>query len=146
MIDFTIQTQIAKQPDDVFAYVADPSKLSTWQTNTVSTMVVGGGPVGLGSRILEVHRAPGGKELSQVVEFWEFDPGRRLSIRVVDGPVPIDCRFIFEQRDGGTRVSFNVYGDPSGPLRFAKPLMVWALKRQFTGYCRTLKRVLEADG
>jgi hypothetical protein len=109
-------------------------------------MVVGGGPAGLGSRIVEVHRAPGGKELSQVVEFWEFDPGRRLSIRVVDGPMPIDCRFVFEQRDGGTRVSFNVYGDPGGPLRFAKPLMAWALKRQFAGYCRTLKRVLEADG
>jgi hypothetical protein len=43
-------------------------------------------------------------------------------------------------------VSFNVYGDPGGPLRFAKPLMGWALKRQFTGYCRTLKRVLESDG
>jgi hypothetical protein len=30
-------------------------------------------------------------------------------------------------------------------LRFAKPLMVWALKRQFAGHCRTLKRVLEAE-
>ena len=56
MIDFTIQTHIAKPPGEVFAYVADPSKLHTWQTNTVSTMVVGGGPVGLGSRIVEVHR------------------------------------------------------------------------------------------
>ena len=86
MIDFTIQTDIDRPVADVFAYVADPSKLHTWQTNTVSTMVVGGGAVGLGSRVVEVHRAPGGKELSQVVEYWEFEPGRRLSIRVVDGP------------------------------------------------------------
>ncbi|HEV7176638.1 MAG TPA: SRPBCC family protein [Solirubrobacteraceae bacterium] len=143
MIDFTIQTDIDRPVADVFAYVADPSKLPTWQTNTVSAMVVGGGPIGLGSRVVEVHRAPGGKEISQVVEFWEFEPSRRLSIRVVDGPMPIDGTLKFETRDGGTRMSFNVYGNPGGPLRFAKPLMVWALKRQFAGYCATLKRVLE---
>ena len=144
MIDFTIQTDIDRPVGDVFAYVADPSKLHTWQTNTASAMVVGGGPVGLGSRLVEVHRAPGGKEISQVVEFWEFEPNRRLSIRVVDGPMPIDGRLTFEQRDGATRMSFNVYGNPGGPLRFVKPLMQWALKRQFAGYCATLKRVMEA--
>src|SRR5690348_15803144 len=146
MIDFTIQTHIAKTPGDVFAYVADPSNLHTWQTNTVSAMVVGGGPVGLGSRMVEVHRAPGGKEISQVVEFWEFEPNRRLSIRVVEGPMPIDGTLKFETRDDGTRMSFNVYGNPGGPLRFARPLMQWALKRQFTGYCATLKRLMEGEG
>ena len=143
MIDFTIQTDIDRPVADVFGYVTDPSKLPTWQTNTVSAMVVAGGPVGLGSRVVEVHRAPGGKELSQVVEFWEFEPNRRLSIRVVEGPMPIDGTLKFEARERGTRMSFNVYGKPGGPLRFVKPLMQWALKRQFAGYCATLKRVLE---
>ncbi|MGZ4327114.1 MAG: SRPBCC family protein [Solirubrobacteraceae bacterium] len=146
MIDFTIQTDIDRPVGDVFAYVTDPSKLHTWQTNTVSAMVVGGGPVGLGSRVVEVRRGPGGKELSQVVEFWEFEPDRRVSMRVVDGPVQIDGRLMFEPRAGGTRMSFNVYGNPGGPLRFAKPLMQWALKRQFAGHCATLKRVMEAEG
>ena len=36
MIDFTIDTQIARPVGDVFAYVTDPDKLATWQTNTVS--------------------------------------------------------------------------------------------------------------
>ena len=123
MIDFTIQTEIDRPVADVFAYVADPSKLPTWQTNTVSAMVVGGGEVGLGSRVVEVHRAPGGKEISQVVEFWEFEPNRRLSIRVVDGPVDPEP-FLFMRR----HVCY---------------VMTWALKRQFAGYCATLKRVLE---
>ena len=144
MIEFAVETEIARPPAQVFAYVTDPSKLATWQTNTVSAMVVGGGPVGLGSRVVEVHRAPGGKELSQVVEFWEFEPNRRLSIRVVEGPMPIDGTLKFEARERGTRMSFNVYGKPGGPLRFVKPVMQWALKRQFAGYCATLKRVLES--
>ena len=59
-------------------------------------MVVGGGAAGWAPVIVEVHRAPGGKEISQVVEFWEFEPSRRLSIRVVDGPMPIDGTLIFE--------------------------------------------------
>jgi uncharacterized protein YndB with AHSA1/START domain len=145
VIDFTIQTDIDRPATDVFAYVADPSKLHTWQPNTVSAMVVGGGDVGLGSRVVEVRRGPGGKELSQVVEYWEYEPGRRLSLRVVDGPMPIDGRLTFEPRESRTRMSFNVYGNPGGPLRFVKPLVQWALKRQFAGYCTTLKRVLETD-
>ena len=59
--------------------------------------------------------------------------------------MPIDGRLMFEPRPGGTRVSFNVYGNPGGPLRFAKPLMQWALKRQFAGHCANLKRVIEAE-
>jgi uncharacterized protein YndB with AHSA1/START domain len=143
MIDFTVQADIDRPVDEVFAYVTDPSKLHTWQTNTVSAMTVGGGSVGLGSRVIEVHRMPGGKEITQVVEFWEFEPGRRFSMRVVDGPMPIDGRIAFEPHEGGTRMRFNVYGEPGGPLRFVKPLMRWALRREFSKYCQTLKRVME---
>jgi uncharacterized protein YndB with AHSA1/START domain len=38
MIDFTIETEIERPPAEVFAYVTDPTKLATWQTNTVSAV------------------------------------------------------------------------------------------------------------
>ena len=34
MIELTIETEIAHPVAEVFAYVKDPAKLSTWQTNT----------------------------------------------------------------------------------------------------------------
>src|SRR5438046_8263122 len=33
---FTIETEIARPPGEVFAYITDPAKLATWQANTVS--------------------------------------------------------------------------------------------------------------
>jgi hypothetical protein len=39
---------------------------------------------------------------------------------------------------------FRVFGQPTGLMRVAQPLLRRTLKRQFTGYCTTLKDVLEA--
>ena len=36
MIQFTVEAQIARSPTEVFAYATDPTKLATWQTNTIS--------------------------------------------------------------------------------------------------------------
>ena len=35
---FTIETEIARLPGEVFAYITDPAKLATWQANTVSAV------------------------------------------------------------------------------------------------------------
>jgi uncharacterized protein YndB with AHSA1/START domain len=66
MIQFTVQTEIARPAGEVFTYVTDPTKLASWQTNTVSVVSEGDGPLGLGSRLREVHRAPGGKRLASL--------------------------------------------------------------------------------
>jgi uncharacterized protein YndB with AHSA1/START domain len=143
VIDFTIETEIARSSADVFAYVSDPSKLATWQTNTVSAVVEPAGPLRLGSRIREVHRGPRGKELASLVEVCELEPDRIFSLRMIEGPLPLDAKITLEPSEQGTRMHFNVHGEPSGPLSFLQPLMRAALKRQFREHCATLKRVLE---
>lgn len=60
MIDFVIEREIAREPVDVFAYMVDATKLASWQRNTVSA--VSDGPMGLGTKIREVHRAPGRRQ------------------------------------------------------------------------------------
>jgi len=52
MIDFVIETEIARSPADVFGYVTDATKLATWQTNTVSAVPDPAGPIALGTRKL----------------------------------------------------------------------------------------------
>ena len=91
MIDFTIETHIERPVADVFGYVSDPGKLATWQTNTVSAVQEGDGPLRLGTRLREVHRAPGGKELASVVEVSEYEPDRTFALRVVEG-TPVHLR------------------------------------------------------
>jgi uncharacterized protein YndB with AHSA1/START domain len=144
MIDFTIDTQIDRPQAGVFGYVTDPGKLATWQTNTVSAVQEGDGPLGLGTRLREVHRAPGGKELESVVEVSEYEPDRTFALRVVEG-TPVHLRITFEPAGRGTLMRFRAHGQLTGPMRFAQPLLQRLLRRQFTQQCATLKRVLE-DG
>jgi uncharacterized protein YndB with AHSA1/START domain len=85
MIDFTVETEIARPAREVFAYVTDPTKLATWQANTVSVVAEGDGPLGLGTRLREVHRAPGGKQLASLVEVSEYEPDRVFALRMLEG-------------------------------------------------------------
>jgi uncharacterized protein YndB with AHSA1/START domain len=143
MIQFVIETDIARPPASVFEYVTDPGKLATWQTSTVSAVAETPGPIGLGSRLREVHRAPGGKELASLVEVSEFERDRVFALHMLDGALPLDGRLTFEPHDDGTRLRFAVLGEPSGMLRLAAPVMRPVLRRQFAGYCDNLKRILE---
>lgn len=143
MIEFTVETEIARPPTEVFAYATDPAKLGTWQTNTISAVAEGDQAFGLGTRVREVHRAPGGKQLASLVEVSEYEPDRVFALRMLEGALPIDARITFEPTEQGTRVRFTARGQPSGAMRFAQPLLRLSLKRQFAGYCATLKQVLE---
>ena len=143
MIDFTVETRIDRPADEVFAYVTDPGKLSAWQTNTVSATLEGPGPMGVGSRLREVHRAPGGKELPSLVEVTRYEPGRHFALRVIEG-TPVHADMAFEPTAaGGTCFRFRAHGALSGPMRLAEPFVGRMLRRQFTQQCATLKQVLE---
>lgn len=146
MIEFTVEIEIARPMEDVFAYVADPSKLASWQTNTVSVVQENDGPLGLGTRLREVHRAPGGRELESLVEVSEFEPPKLFALRMLEGPLPIDGRITLEPSGESTRMSFHCSGRPSGLMRLASPLLARTIKRQFEEHCANLKRVLEGSG
>ena len=143
MIDFTIETTIHRPVDDVFAYVTDPSQLANWQTNTVSAIQEGDGPFGLGTRLREVHRAPGGKELESLVEVSEFKPNRALALQVREG-TPIHLRITFQPTDQGTLMRLQPHGQLTGVMRLAQPVLQRTLKHQFERHCATLKSLLES--
>lgn len=143
MIKFTVGTEIARPPTDVLAYVTDPAKLATWQTNTISAASEDDEPIGLGTRVREVHRAPGGKQFASLVAVSEYEPDRVFALRMLQGALPIDARITFDQTEVGTRLRLDAPGQPSGLMRLAQPVLRVTLKRQFAGYCKTLKQVLE---
>ena len=143
MIDFTIETRIERPVGEVFAYATDPDKLSTWQTNTVSVTKEGDAPVGVGTRLHEVHRAPAGNEVQTVVEVSEYKPNEAFGLRMVDGTPPIHAQLSFEPSGRGTLMRFRSYGRPTGLMRLLEPVLRRALRRQFAAHCDTLRRVLE---
>jgi uncharacterized protein YndB with AHSA1/START domain len=137
MIDLTIETRIARPAADVFAYVTDPERLPSWQTNTISS--VPDGPMAVGTRLRELHRAPGGKELASVVEVTEYEPGRAFALHVIEG-TPVDLRITLKE---GTVMRLHAFGRLTGVMRLAQPLLQRVLRRQFARQCETLKGLLE---
>jgi uncharacterized protein YndB with AHSA1/START domain len=100
----TQSIQIARSPEEVFAYLTDPSKLSTWQ-DAEEVVELTPGPRGPGTRLREVHKALGRRRV-EITEFVVYEPGRRFDTRVIDGP-PVDGRWDFEPTGGGTRLTFT---------------------------------------
>ena len=143
MIRFTITTDIDRPVGEVFAYVTDPAKLPVWQANTVSVTQEGDGPVRVGTRLREVHRGPGGKELPSLVEVSELEPDRTFALRMLEGQLPIHGRIELEPTSSGTRMAFTAHGEPTGLMRLAQPLLRIGIKRQFAQHCATLKAVME---
>ena len=143
MIDFTVSVEIDRRVGDVFAHVTDPAKLPSWQTNTVAVVQETDGPLGVGTRLRETHRAPGGRRLDSLVEVVAYEPDRRFALRIVEGPLPVDGTFAFAPTERGTRVELRGHGEPAGVARLAAPLLARVLRRQFARDLATLKQVLE---
>jgi uncharacterized protein YndB with AHSA1/START domain len=92
VIEVRQSVEIARSPDQVFAYVTDPSKLSTWQDAETVTQLTAD-PVAAGTRF-RVHKALGIRRV-EITEVTVWEPGHRFDIRVVHGP-PVDGRSDFE--------------------------------------------------
>jgi len=137
----TQQIEIGLPPEAVFAYLTDPSKLSTWQ-DAEEVVQLTPGPLGVGTRLREIHKVLGRRRV-EITEFVVYEPGRRFDIRIVDGP-PLDGRWDFEPSGVGTRLTFTPLVRLTGlPQRF-EPAVVLATLLVFRRMHRRLKRALEA--
>jgi uncharacterized protein YndB with AHSA1/START domain len=144
-IDFAFDVDIARPPQDVFAVVTDPARLSEWQPLVVRVEQLQDGPLRQGSRMREVRRIRG-KELAQIVEVAEFEPAERFGLRVVEGPLPVHGDLDFSPRsEGGTRVHVHAYGRARGAMRLLEPVLGLGIKREFRQQYRRLKELLEAE-
>src|SRR3954453_22488250 len=107
--------EIARPPEEVFAFVTDPAKLSVWQ-DAEEVQQLTDGPVQAGTRFREVHKVMGRRRV-ELTEVVECDPGRVFHIRVLEGP-PVDGRWEFAPTPGGgTRVRLTPLPHPSGRAR-----------------------------
>ena len=73
------QTDVTGTPDQVFAYVTDPSKFAEWQEN-----VMGGNMDG---STCTTTRRIGGREREVTSEVTELNPPKTWGVRGVDGPI-----------------------------------------------------------
>jgi carbon monoxide dehydrogenase subunit G len=125
--------EIARTPDDVFAYLTDVSNLPAWQAGVKSATQHDGR--------IEESRSLLGKELTTTLEIVDREEPTLFTLRVLDSPVPFTVRHELEPADdGGTRLTVTAEGEVPG---FAAGLLARRAERQFRKDFERLKRILE---
>ena len=98
--------EINRTPEDVYAYVTDPTRFTEWQNTVVSAHAEDGNAVHVGSRVV-MTRKMGGRAQTMTSEVTEHDPPRGYSFRVIDGPVRASGKGRFEPLADGARTRFT---------------------------------------
>ena len=138
--------EVSRPPQEVFAYVTDPSRMAEWQESLISARAEGGGPPAVGSKAVMTRRV-GRSERTMTMQLTNFSPPRSWAARGIDGPIRAIVNGTVEPLDGetGSRVSLELDFEGHGLGKLLVPLVV---RRQAQGELprnlRSLKERLES--
>lgn len=142
----THSIDVARRPEEVFAYLDQHERHGEWQKTIVSSNVETEGPVRVGTRVHEIRKV-GGREQDTSYEVTEHEPPRRSSFRGTAGPVrPVGTVTVEPIGDGSSsRVSleFNLVGHGIGVL--LAPLARFQAKKEIPVAHEQLKARLESE-
>jgi uncharacterized protein YndB with AHSA1/START domain len=138
--------EIARSPEDVFAYLDDLERHGEWQSQIVSTKRETDGPTGVGTRATDVRRVPG-RTQSVTYEITEHDPPRKVAFTGLSGPVrPNGTVTVEPAGEGGSKVTIELDLQGSGLLgAILAPLARSQARKQLPDDQRQLKQRLENE-
>jgi carbon monoxide dehydrogenase subunit G len=128
-----LSIDVARTPEDVFAYLTDVSNLPAWQAGVKSARMHDGR--------IEESRILLGQELQTTVEIVERDVPRLFTLRVLGGPIRVTIRHELQPANGGTRLTVTADGHVPG---FAAGLLARAAEKQLRKDFEKLKQILES--
>jgi len=147
MAPIVSSVEIARRPEDVFAYVTDPSRLAEWQESLVSARAEEGGPPAVGSRVTTIRRIGRG-ERTMTMEMTEISLSRSWAVRGIDGPVRGIVEGTIEPLDDGarSRVTIALDFEGHGIGKLLVPLVVCRqAKGELPRNMQNLKERLEGE-
>jgi len=146
MAPITESIDIARPPAEVFAYLDQLERHGEWQQEIVSSHVVTGSPIGVGTRASDKRRLPGGMKATVTYEIVEHDPPRRTRFQGVNGPVRVAGVVSIEPLDGGagSRVTVELDFMGKGIGKLMAPMARKHAAKQVPADQRRLKERLEA--
>ena len=139
--------EIDRRPEEVFAYLDDVERHGEWQEQIVAVEPQGDRPMGVGKRVRETRRVPGG-DRSMTYEITEYDPPRQSSFRVLDGPVRGVGTIVVEPAGDGSRskVTFTIEFEGHGlGGRVLVPLAKSQARKQIPQDQARMKELLESS-
>jgi uncharacterized membrane protein len=136
--------EIARRPEDVFAYIDDLASHGEWQEQVVSAQVDTEGETKVGTRSTEKRRM-GKREQTMTYEVTEREPPRSFAFRGIDGPIRAVGRATIEPLDDGarSRVTLNLDFEGHGLGKLMLPLVRSQARKQVPKDQQHLKERLE---
>jgi hypothetical protein len=144
---------IRRRPEEVFTFLEVRSNDATWMAAVVesewldSTATGLPAPIGVGRGGRMLLELPG-RQAEFVDEVTEYEPGRRIAHRTVNGPIPLNTACICEPAGDGCRATVIGATDrlPGGLRgRAAVPIVTMVMRRGFKADLVSLKKILESD-
>lgn len=139
-----VRVQIARTPEDVYAYTTTVDTMPEWRGDISEAEQLTAGPIGVGTRI----RAGGkvlGRPIGVVIEVTELEPGTRFGYRPISGPLRTHNVYTFGAEAGGTRVTLTDEIDLAGILGLFEPLLSRMVRRQYRANLGRLKAIMETQ-
>ncbi|HJU36472.1 MAG TPA: SRPBCC family protein [Gaiellaceae bacterium] len=137
--------EIARPPDEVFAYIDDFRRHGEWQDGLVVDDVTGDGGVGT---LVRERRRMGSREMTVEWEVTAKDPPHSFAFRGTGGPLRPVGRGSLESLDGGsrTRLDFSLDFEPHGIGFVLRPLARRQARKSIPRDHAKLKEILERRG
>lgn len=142
MIRTTVEIDIARPPEEVFAFISDFTNNTRWQDGMRECTFTSDPPLRVGSTYdqVAVFRR---REIRSSFVVTALDEGRTVTIETTAGPFPIKVTRSVAPVDGGTRVRADVEGSPGGLLGLLAPIVTRMVRRSVRADYRRLKDLLE---
>ena len=135
--------EIARSPEDVFAYLDDLERHGEWQGQIISVERETEGPTRVGSRATDLRKVPGGPR-KFTYEITAHEPPRTSSFRVVNGPIrPVGSVAVEPAGDGRSRVTLELDFEGHGFGKLLLPLVRRDARKQVPKDQQRLKERLE---
>lgn len=141
---FTLDLDIAADPAEVFAFIADFATTPVWYSAVQRVKRVTGSG-GIGTQY-EVHRRLPSGAVVNTVAVTSYVEGQEVTFTSVDGPTPFTYRYRIEHATEGARLelegAISADGLP-GMARLLGPLAEPLFKRGMKDNLGTLKEILQ---
>jgi uncharacterized protein YndB with AHSA1/START domain len=141
--------EISRPPDEVFAYVTDPSRFAEWQADARGGRIEGDLPPSVGTRYSTTRMIMGAVPKKTTSEIIEINPPNRWAACGVGGPIRETVRYTVEPLDDEARslVRIELDFEGLGVGRLLVPLVVRPqARREMPVNLQALKERLEDRG
>jgi uncharacterized protein YndB with AHSA1/START domain len=139
----TMTVTIARPVEDVFAVLSDVEKVATWSSNTIEETLLTPGPLRKGSRRRAIVKGFAGRTMHNEAEMIEFEPNRRMVVRILDAPVRAQVVITFTPVPGGTRLDWTGIFSPRGILAPTASLIARFYRMVFEKDLKNLRDLMD---